>query len=186
MKKIKKLLSLLFSASIGGLLGSLGGTDGVSKSVRRFGIPIIITLFALCTLHNRWCISIMFMSFALAMGYGIPDIRDAGSTLGQFWARIFPYHVLLKTPKDRKLRLLADIFTRATIGVLICISMLVVPILRGNWGIFSLCSIGIIGVYALVSWRGLGTFKFNNKRLLWSEFWTYSCLVIMAQIMIKL
>lgn len=186
MKPIKKILGLLFFGTIGGFLGAMGGADNTSKAWRRFGIPRIITIISLLTLHNFWCISIMFMSFVLAMGYGIPDMQDGGSTLGQFWARIFPYHVLLKTPKDCRLRLLADIFTRATIGTLICLSMLIAPILRGNWGIFSLCSIGIIGIYALVSWRGLGTFKFKNKQLLWSEFWTYSCLVIMTQIMIKL
>ena len=90
MKKLKRLISLLFVGISGGLLGAMGGTSGISKGVRRFGIPTILTIFAIYTLHNFWCISIMFMSFALSVGYGIPDPPnyingDKGSTLGRFW-----------------------------------------------------------------------------------------------------
>lgn len=182
---IKMILFIVISI-VGGLLGTLGGAKGISKGIRRIAIPLIITLFSLYILRNAWCITIMFMSFVLAMGYGMPDIQDAGSSLGRFWARIFPYHVLLKTPKDLKLRLLAGVFTRITIGLLICLSMLSIVILRRNWGIFTLSSIGIMGVFGAISWRSLGQFEFKGKQLLWSEFWSYFVVIFMAQIMIKL
>lgn len=180
------LLFLLFISFIGGLLGSFAGAKNTTKGWRRIGIPLLIILITLCILRNAWCVTIMFMSFVLAMGYGMPCIRDAGSSLGRCWARIFPYHVLLKTPKDLKLRLLAGIFTRITIGLLICLSMLSIVILRRNWGIFTLSSIGIIGVFGAISWRNLKSFNFLGKELLWSEFWAYFSVVFMAQLMIKL
>ena len=184
--KLKKLLSLLLIGSIGGLLAAFGGAENTTKGWRRLGIPLLITLSALYILRNWWLVSIMSMAGVLSMGYGMPDILDGGSTLGSFWGRVFPYHVLLKTPKDLKLRLLANIFTRATIGIAICCSMLSVPILRGNWGIFSLCSIGIIASYAALSWCNLGTFKAFKKELSYSEFIPFSIIVILAQVIIKL
>jgi len=174
------ILILLLISCIGGLLG----TNNTSKNWRRFGIPIIITLYALCFLHNWWVLTIMFMSFALSCGYSIPDIRDSGSGLGRFWARIFPYHVLLKTPRDRKLRLLADIFTRGTVGTVICLTLLSVPILAGNWVACMWYLLGIKLVFSLLSWRNWGSFKFINKQLSIVEFWTYFGLVFFALLMI--
>lgn len=186
MKIIKKILSLLFFGTIGGLLGSLGGTDGVSKGVRRIGIPAILTIFAIFALHNFWCISIMFMSFALSLGYGIPSISDSGSRLGRFWESIFHYHVLLKTKEDRKLMILTNIFTRGTIGCLICLSMLCVPLTKGNSLLYGIFTVIIVITWSFISWRSLGTFKFRGKELLWSEFIIYSILVGLSQLLIKL
>jgi len=180
-----KILILLFISCISGLLGSWAGSSNTSKSWRRFGIPLIICIYALFFLHNGWVLTIMFMSFALSMGYGIPDIKDSGSGLGRFWVGIFPYHVLLKTPRDRLLRLLADIFTRGTVATVICISLLSIPLLKGTWLVYVLCSLGIKLAFSLISWRDLGTFKFGNKQLAISEFWTYFGLVFFAILMIK-
>lgn len=187
MKIIKKILSLLFFGTIGGLLGSLGGTDGISKGVRRFGIPAIITLFALFTLHNFCCISIMFMSFALSLGYGIPDPPnyingDKGSTLGKITMQI----ASKMTQNWTKQCYIANILTRGTCGVLIVLSMLIIPILTDNWLFYGVFTAIIVIAWSFISWRSLGTFKFRGKELLWSEFIIYSILVGLAQLLIKL
>jgi len=183
-KKLINLLKALAFGTIGGLLGALGGTDGVSKGVRRIVIPVLITLYALCTLHNWWLLTLLSMIGVFSMGYGVPDISDGGSLLGRFWERIFHYHVLLKTKEDRKNRVLVDIFTRGTVGVACCLSLLSIPLQRANWGIYGLCCIAIIAVYSLLSWRNLGQFKFRDKKLNWSEFLVYFTIMGAAQICI--
>ena len=174
MKNIKKLLSTLIFSTIGGLLGAFAGADKTSKAWRRIGIPLVITLYALFTMRNWWVITVMSMCGALSLGYGIPDENDPkGSTIGRFWYRIW-----------NKNHLLADIFTRATIGVAVSVSLLSIAILGQNWLLYGLISIGIIAIYATISWRGLGTFKFKNKQLLVSEFTLYSVIVLLIQILI--
>jgi len=184
--KIKKLLSLLFIGSIGGLLGAFGGAENTTKGWRRLGIPLLITLSALCLLRNWWVLSIMSMAGVLSIGYGMPGFipgwEDEGSKLGQFWY----YRLLKRGYNATKTSFLANILTRATIGLLICISVVSIPILKGNWFVYILCSIGMIGSYATLSWRDLGTFKFKNKQLLWSEFIPFSIIVILAQVIVKL
>ena len=180
LNKIKKLLSLLLISSIGGLLAAFGGAENTTKGWRRLGIPLLITLIALCTLRNPWCISIMFMSFVLAIGYGMPDTQDTGSSLGQFW-----YRLTSKIGQNEsKQYLFATLLTRGSVSVLIALSMIVVPIIKANWLIYALCSLGIVVSYATLSWRDLGTFKFKNKQLLYSEFIPFSIIVILAQILI--
>lgn len=184
IKQLKKLLSLLALGTVGGLLGAFGGAENTSKGWRRLGIPLIITLSALCIMHNWWVLSIMSMAGVLSMGYGMPCFipywEDEGSTLGQFW-----FKIASKIGQDEpKQYLFASILTRATIATFMCISLLSIPILKGNWLIYGLCSIGIISSYATLSWRNLGTFKFNNKQLSYSEFIPFSILVILAQMII--
>ena len=183
MKKFKKLLFLPF-ALIGGLLGSLGGTSGISKGVRRVGIPVIITIFAIYTLGNFWCISIMFMSFVLSLGYGIPcfipGYEDEGSSLGKFYYKL----ALTMGQNLTKTQLYANIMTRSTVGLLICLSMLSVPLIKGNWVIYGMFTVIITLVFALVSWRSLGTFKAFKKELLISEFIPYALLVGLSQLLI--
>ena len=173
MKKIKKLLSILGFGTIGGLLGAFGGADQTSKAWRRICIPSLITLYALYMLHNWWLITIMSMCGVLSIGYGIPDSTDEGSSLGKFWYNLFNGN-----------HLLTDIFTRGTIGLLVSLSLISIPILKGNWLIYGLCSLGIITVYSTISWRALETFKAFKKDLLYSEFIVYTVLSILAKILI--
>lgn len=64
----------LFSLPVlGGLLGALGGADKSSKSYRRFVLPALLTSFAFGYTESVFVISIMSMSFALSLGYGIPS-----------------------------------------------------------------------------------------------------------------
>jgi len=59
INKLKKLSSLLFFGTIGGLLAAFGGAKNTTKGWRRLGIPLLITLSALCIMHNWWVLSIM-------------------------------------------------------------------------------------------------------------------------------
>jgi len=185
IKKLKKLLSIFFFSTIGGLLGAFGGAENTTKGWRRIGIPLLITLSALFVVRNWWVLSIMSMSGALSIGYGkpcfIPGYEDEGSALGQFW-----YKLASKMGQNTtKTLLYTDILTRATIGTIICISLLSIPILKENWLIYILCSLGIIISYASLSWRNMGTFKAFSKDLTYSEFISFSIIVLLSQILIK-
>jgi len=185
INKLKKLSSLLFFGTIGGLLAAFGGAKNTTKGWRRLGIPLLITLSALCIMRNWWVLSIMSMAGVLSIGYGMPGFvpgwEDEGSTLGQFWY----YRLLKRGYNATKTNLLANILTRATIGLLMCISVVSIPILKGNWIVYGLSSLGIIISYAALSWRDLGTFDFRGKKLNWSEFIPFSIIVILAQVMVK-
>ena len=179
INKLKKLSSLLFFGTIGGLLAAFGGAKNTTKGWRRLGIPLLITLSALCIMRNWWVLSIMSMAGVLSIGYGMPGFvpgwEDEGSKLGQFWY----YRLLKRGYNATKTSFLANILTRATIGLLMCISVVSIPILKGNWLIYGLSSLGIITIFATVSWRDLGTFKAFRKELTYSEFITYSIMTLL-------
>jgi hypothetical protein len=59
--------------------------------------------------------------------------------------------------------------TRATIGLLIAVSFISLPIIKHNWLVYGLCSLGIILTNGLLSWRNLGGYKLFNRNLIWSE-----------------
>ena len=173
---INKLKTLLvpFFALIGGLLGAFAGTNNTSKNWRRVGIPLLLTLCALFILHNWWCILIMTMTIGLSLGYAIPSHSDPkGSTIGGFFYKVFKGN-----------NLLANIFTRGSVCLVIMLSLLVIPILKGNWSIYGLCILANLIVFTTLSWRNLGMFKFKNKLLLISEFITYTVLVGSTKILI--
>jgi len=162
VEKLKKWLNKLFEAFkasgipfILGFLGSYAGSEGTSKNWRRVDIPLIFMLCALCKLHNLWVISIMFMSFALSMGYG-------------------------ETSFLRKFFKGNNYLTRGVIGLVISLSFLVIPILKGNWFFYLLGSVGIISIWATLTWRDFGTIiiKWKNKTyyLLKVDFICYSLL----------
>jgi len=115
-----------------GLLGAYGGQE--NKWIRRIIIPLIFTICALIELKSLCVILLMTISGWLSLGYG------ETSVLRKFWKG-------------------NNILTRGTIGTLISLSFIIVPILKGTWLIYLLASIGIILVWSLVSWRGFGSFK---------------------------
>jgi preprotein translocase subunit Sss1 len=180
MNKIKQwLLNFLKSFKITGLpaiigfVGAYGGQE--NKWVRRIGIPLIFTICALIELRSLWVIFLMSIAGWLSCGYGLPDLfegGDKGSFLGKFWFNI------LNVWNKPKRRTYADILTRATVGLGIAISFLVIPILKWNWLAYLLGSIGIILVWALVSWQGFGEFKVKlfgkEYKFLKVDFVTYS------------
>lgn len=188
---------------IAGLLGTYAGAENTSKAWRRFGVPTLILLFALCFSHSWWLISIMFMSFSLSIGYGLPEKGDKGSFLGRFWVDYFQLFYSNKFMKQfsierktnegviyegYKITKSAEILTRTTIGSVIVLSLLVIPILNGNWlqyflSGFTFVLINVIfGGNAIV--RNEETFTIFGKMLLWEEFIIYGFLMFLTGLMI--
>ncbi len=179
--KIKKTIGFIFNLGlglIGGLLGAYGGADNTSKLWRRFGIPILLIIIAFIKIRTWQCVFLGAVFFPLTLGYGIPDDFDGGdkgSLIGRFWFwRVFNGNY---NPKAHSY---ADIATRGTVGLLICLSLIVIPILKGNWSLYLWNCLFIIAVYCGLSWRNLGGFKFLGKNLSFAEMITYSVLTYSA------
>jgi hypothetical protein len=182
LKKLSKALTrigLIFAVAF---LGSLGG-QGI-KEVRRFIIPLLVTIYAYFLLQNWWVLSIYLMVIPLSLGYGIPSFNgpqgsmdDEGSMIGAFFYKIFKSEVW------------ANISSRAVIGLLISASMLSVPILKGTWISFLVGSALIIGVWGAVSWRGFGQFpvKIFGKtyNLLWVDVTVYAVTACAFVVMVQ-
>lgn len=177
---IQKMFNICTSSGlvfIIGLLGAYAGSEGTSKQWRRILIPIIFTACALIEIQSLWCVLVMTMCAFLSMGYGIPDAHDEGSKIGRFYYNLFNHN-----------HFLADVFTRGTIGFGIALSLLVITILKQNWFVYSLSSLGIILIYALNSWRGYGqiifTWKTKTYCLLKVDIVTYTVLGICGLLII--
>ena len=153
-----------------GLLGSYAGAEGTTKNWRRIGIPLFLTSIACITLWHLAPLSLLLLYIPFMMGYGVPCWNDKGSLVGRFW-----YNLLKKrhTYWEKTLQEKASILTRGTIGKLIGLTAISIPIIKGNWLTYVFCNMGIVLVYAGLSWKGLGSFKFLGKDLIISEFVTY-------------
>lgn len=173
MKKLLNKISAFLLPIFGGLLGALGGS--VNKSFRRVLLPLMIFGFAYSVTESFWVLSILSLMGVLSIGYGIPDATDEGSFLGRFYYKLFNHN-----------HFLADIFTRGTIGLLIGLSLVSLPIIKHAWLIYSICLVGIVLTQSLVSWRNLGTYKLFNKELSWVESITWGLITLFATLIIKL
>jgi len=173
IKNLINKIGLFALPVLGGWLGAFGGADGTSKIWRRILIPGLLTSYAFSNTHSVLVITIMSMAGALSIGYGIPSETDSGSTLGRFWYKIFKGN-----------HLLADLATRGTIAKLIALSLISIPIIKGNWIIYGLGLIGIILTNSLLSWRNLGTYKLFRKELSWSETLTWGLITLCGIIII--
>ena len=170
IKKYVKTLKFPGFVFLISFLGAYAGIENTSKNWRRVGIPVISTIYAYSQmwsivgwLKSLWTVSIMFMSFFLSMGYGIPASdwpinpkADSGSTLGKFYFKLF-----------KRNKLMANIFTRGTIGLGMAVSLVSLPIFKGNWPTFVLGGLGIILSQATISWRSWGTMgtKLFSKKI---------------------
>jgi len=158
---------------LGGLLGAMGGAENSSKALRRIILPAIITVIAYFQTASLYVLSIMTMTFA-RLGYGLPSPDDdKPSILGKFFFDIFNGNMFL-----------ANVFTRGTIGVITCFTLLSVPIIKHNWGTYTLSCALIIFAYSCLSWRDLGVFQFFKWQLLWSEALLYGTITLASLILI--
>jgi hypothetical protein len=163
--KVNGILGLIIVA-LGAVLGALGGAENSSKSFRRVLIPLILTGFAYLNTQSILVLTIMSMCSALSLGYGIPSPPsypdtvpgDYGSALGRFWYNLF-----------KKNEILANIFTRGTIGLLIGLSLISIPIINHNWLFYGIGCLGIILTNSLVSWQNWGQYTLFNRKLNWSD-----------------
>jgi hypothetical protein len=165
LKRLSQFIGGLGIIMIGALLGAIGGQKW--RWLRRFVYPAIITIYALAVVQNWWCTTIYCISGFLSIGYGLvsPD-DDKPSFLGKMAYKLFPNSHILQ-----------NMFARGLIGLGISLSMLSIPILKGDWLHFILGSIMIIGVWAFISWRGMGELpvKLFGKvvNLLWVDIICY-------------
>lgn len=172
MKKFKKTSSVVFSAIIGAILGALGGAEKSSKAFRRIGIALLLLLVGIL-FRNYAAILIALYIPIFYVGYGIPDPPDEGSILGRFWYKIF-----------KKNNLLANIFTKATIGVFFSIILTIIAILRHNVQLlFITVPITILShvVFGALI-QGLGMIKLFGKKLSGLELARYFFLTLAAAI----
>jgi hypothetical protein len=150
-KKISKLLGSLGIVMVGAILGAWGGQE--KRWLRRFVYPAILSIYSLYIIHNWWVLTIYTISIWLSIGYGIPCFfgdgnpnNDKGSVLGRFWYKLFNNNELW-----------SNIFTRGTIGLGICLSVISPPLITHKWLSYILMSIIIILIWSLNSWRGYGS-----------------------------
>lgn len=174
MKNNKKLIGISIIGIIGGILGALGGAENSSKAYRRWGIPTLLVILSLIVLKSLWVIMLFVMVGVLSMGYGVPCPDDPKPFfLGKLFFTLTKGNLYL-----------TNIFTRGTLGALISLVSIVVPLLKGNWLVYVGTSIGIILINALVSWKDLGMFKLFKKDLLWSEAITWGSIISLLSILI--
>ena len=158
---------------ISGLLGALGGAENSNKNFRRIGLPLFLAGIAWQQLHNWYIFSIFLMTPILCIGYGIPCEDDKGSPLGRLFYALFGHN-----------KLLADIFTRGTIGCLLSLTLAPITLIKQNYLLFIVGMLAIIGVFGSLSWRDLGGFEFQRKRLIYSEFIPYAVLGFISLLLI--
>jgi len=175
MKKIINKIITCALPLLGGFLGALGGADNSSKLYRRILIPGLITSLAYSSTESLLIITIILMSIPISMGYGIPCEDDKGSKLGAFFYNLFNHNESL-----------ANVFTRGTIGVLIALSLISIPILKKNWLVYILCSLGICMINALMSWRNFGSYKLFGKTLNWVETIVWGLIVLLSILIIQI
>jgi hypothetical protein len=93
--------------------------------------------------------------------------------LGRFYYKLFKGN-----------HLLADLATRGTIGKLIALSLVSIPIIKGNWITYLLGSLGIVLINSLISWRNLKSFTLFSKTLSVSETLTWTLITLFSVLII--
>lgn len=168
LKKLKYLLPF-----IGSFLATLAGQG--FKYLRRVTLPIILSIVGIVCLESMWGILLGTFGIWASVGYGIPDRTypeyegsDSGSTIGRFWTLLFrKYFDRIKAHK------IADVFVRGTVGLGMCLTGLVCPILKENWLMYFLGCLCIMIGQTVFSYRSWGFIPFKGKELLWSDLINY-------------
>lgn len=173
MNKILTSVKCSLTYMLCAFLGAWAGAEGTNKNWRRFLIPFALSGLAYRHLRDWRCILIMGMMGAFSMGYGIPDPSDEGSALGRFWYKI-----------SHQNDLLANIFTRATIGFMVGLSLIWIPIIKGNWLTYLICFQAIKITYGSISWRDLGGYWIKGKYLLMVDTIIYGMIGLVTTVMI--
>jgi hypothetical protein len=159
LKKITGVLGIILLPIICGILGALGGAENSNKAFRRWLIPLALSGFAYVQLENAWVFTIMGLTALYSLGYGIPSPDDPKpSILGKFFYDLVCGNLFW-----------ANVLTRTSIGIFVSLCYISIPMIQKNWKTYLVCSIGIILVNALLSWKDLGVYEFAGRKLLWSE-----------------
>lgn len=178
MSKIINSIKSVTTSLVSAFLGAFAGAEGTSKNWRRFLIPFALAGLAYGHLSNFWVITIMVMMGAFSMGYGIPDFSDDGSALGRFWYNLFSFTDITRRT------LLANVFTRGTIALMVNLSLISIPLIKGNWIIYGIGCLFIKLAYTTCSYRDLNGVWIKNKYLLWSDLIVYGTIGLVTSILI--
>ena len=176
MKKQNSLITILATV-LGALLGAMGGAEHSSKLFRRLLLPGMITSIVYWQTESILTLSIMLMGLIFGIGYGIPSIDDGKpSKLGEFYFNLLPY--------NKYIDLWANVCTRGTIGVMVCLSLISIPLVKHNWTSYILSCALIIFAYTCISWKDCGVYQFFKWQLLWSETILYGIITIASLILV--
>lgn len=178
MNKILAGIKGTLVTGLSAFLGAWAGAEGTSKNWRRFLIPFALSGLAYGHLKDWRTILIMAMMGAFSMGYGIPDPADKGSALGRFWYNLFSFADMTRR------KFFTNVFTRGTVGFMVGLSLICIPIIKGNWITYILCCQTIKMAYGLLSWRDMGGIWVKGKYLLMVDIITYGTIGLATTIMI--
>jgi len=183
-----KVLKVPNIAMIIGFLGAYAGSDGTSKAWRRFGIATVVVGLSYFTLQAivgllqaLWVFTAFVLFLPYSFGHGVPDDdypdnpnSDEGSRFGKFFALLGRKI----TKSIQKGHIFGDVCTRGFLGLLRGLSLISIPLLRGNWIMYILGIIGLTLINATVGWRNLGGFKkkiFNKEvEFTWADVVTFT------------
>jgi len=176
MTLFKSLLIVLIGLTCG-LLGSISGASGSKPFYRRILIPMILASLATVVLVMKfgatgyWGITVMSLAGAFSLGYGIPDSTDEGSSIGNFW-----FYLCDKNHK------VANILTRATIGLAESFALLSIPIIAHIYVYYLIAIVLLVGANVLFGAiiDDEGTFYFFGLTCLWEEFYIYSAIGVIV------
>ena len=125
------ILTVLLCAA----LGTYSGSINTKKWPRRYLIPLTLALHSSLSL-SPWCMTLMAIALAYSMGYGIPDDNDDGSTMAAFWYGAMNVPIMW-----------LDFAVRGSIGFIVALACISIPIVTGNWGTYFIFSFLIILTY---------------------------------------
>ena len=164
---IKTIYRCIWGGMFCGLFGALGGAKDGNNAYRGILIPIFLIVMAWFHLKNPYILylSILFATFTIGYGHTSP--------LRLFYEKLFKGN-----------QFYTNIATRGTLGKLMAMSLIIIPIIKQNWILYGIVSFIIVNTYAWISWRTLRSFYFWKIFLIESEFWTYFVLGIGASLLI--
>lgn len=114
-------------------------------------------------------------------------MKDEGSSLARFWLKVIDKVIWRIFPQiwtPNRINVLLNVLTRGTIALMVNLSLLSIPILKGNWLIYAIGCLFIKLAYTTCSWRDLGVLFVKGKYLLWSDIIVYGVIGIATSIMI--
>lgn len=164
---IKTIYQCIWAGMFCGLFGALGGAKDGNNAYRGILIPIFLIVMAWFHLNtsNILYLSILFATFTIGYGHTSP--------LRLFYEKLFNGN-----------QFYTNIATRETLGKLMSLSLIIIPLIKQNWILYGIVSFMIVNTYAWISWRTLRSFYFWKIMLIESEFWTYFSLGLGTSLLI--
>ena len=159
---ISVVILLLVLSLVAAYLGALGGQHNIT--IRRLGVPGVITLGSLLLRFSPWCILLMGMFGGMSIGYGLPSFNgpngtmdDEGSALGKLVWRIIPNMYW------------ANVIVRGIVGLVTMIPVVIYAIIGGHLlrGLESVIVVRCCD--AFFSWEGYGSVRLFGKDLIVSD-----------------